>query len=278
LKQETLLKAVTVVSSRNKAFINFSGNKIILNVSQSPITSGGNALDVITHGPGIILQNENITFRNKKTLILIDGRPSNLSGSDLQEMLASISANTIDKIEILPNPSAKYDAQGGSIINIILTKINYEGINGNLNVGMGIGRDFKNNSGFNINYKKSNINLGLAFNYSHNPQYYDNNSMRLVDTSSNIYQIDYETRARNNNSMKISFDYDINKKSFLGITVKGNSNLLKRSLGIVSNFQKQNQNIDSASNTTTNGNIIVHNPSINVFLKQKLIRLVELSL
>jgi hypothetical protein len=270
LKQETLLKAVTVVSSKNKAFINFSGNKIILNVSQSPIASGGNALDVISRGPGILLQNENITFRNKKTLILIDGKPSNLSGNDLQEMLASISANTIDKIEILPNPSAKYDAQGGSIINIILNKINYEGINCNLNAGIGIGKNLRNNSGFNINYKKSNINLGLAFNYSHYPQYYDNNSIRIIDTSSKIYQSEYETRIRSNSAIKLSFDYDINKNSLLGVTVKGNTNLLNRSLGIVSNFQSQNQNIDSASNTATNGNIIVHNPTINVFYKTKI--------
>ncbi|MDI9311221.1 MAG: outer membrane beta-barrel family protein [Limnohabitans sp.] len=270
LKQETQLKAVTVVSAKNKAFINFSGNKIILNVSQSPIASGGNVLDVISRAPGILLQNDNITFRNKKTLILIDGKPSNLSGNDLQEMLASISANTIDKIEILPSPSAKYDAQGGSIINIILNKINYEGINGNFNVGIGIGKNLKNNVGFNINYKKSNINLGLAFNYFYNPQYYDNNSIRFIDASLKIHQSEYETRTRNNNALKLSFDYNITKNTVLGITVKGNTNLLNRSLAIVSNFQSQNQNIDTASNTGTNGNIVVHNPSINVYYKTKI--------
>ena len=111
-----------VIVNSKKPFIVMGTNKITLNVAQSPVAAGGNAYDVIKKAPGVIEQDNELSFRGKSTRILINGRPSNLSGEDLKTMLTSMQANGIEKIEILPNPSAKYDAQGGSVINIISLK------------------------------------------------------------------------------------------------------------------------------------------------------------
>jgi len=271
LKNEgSSLTTVTVNTTTIKPFITQSPNRIILNVSQSPIASGGNALDAIVRGPGVLEQNGTITFRNKKVAILIDGKPSNLSGDDLKDMLVSLPANTIDKIEIIPSPSSKYEAQGGSIINIKLIKLNAEGLNGNTNIGMGSGKYMRYNSGINLNYKKSKINLGLSYNYSHNKQFYDNNSDRIIDTNSNLLQGEYEIRTRNNHSYKLTFDYDINARNVIGIIWRGNSNLLDRFVSQQSDLRFDKINNDTLSQTQTIGRIIVFNPTINVFYKHKI--------
>ena len=111
-----------VVINGKKSFIEQTANKINVNVSQSPIASTSNAYDILLQAPGVIEQNGSLNFRSKSVTVLIDGKLTNLSGEDLKAMLTSMSGNTIDKVEILPNPSSKYDALGGSVINIKLLK------------------------------------------------------------------------------------------------------------------------------------------------------------
>jgi len=114
------LKAVTVTSA--KPFIIMSADKLTLNVASSPIAAGGNAYDVILRAPGVVEQNNSLSLNGKSVTVLINGRPSNLTGEDLKTMLSAMQANGIEKVEVISNPSAKYDAQGASIINIILAK------------------------------------------------------------------------------------------------------------------------------------------------------------
>ena len=92
------LAAVTVAAK--KPFITLSADKIILNVAQSAIASGGNAYDVLKRAPGVNEQSDNLTFRGKSINVLINGRPSNLSGEELKNLLTNMQASTVEKIEI----------------------------------------------------------------------------------------------------------------------------------------------------------------------------------
>ncbi len=114
-------------------------DKLIVNVGNSPLTAGSNGNDVLRRAPGVRIDKDgNITVNGKGVEVYIDGKPSYLNGQQLKAMLDGTDGNTIDKIEIISNPSAKYDASGqGGIINIKLKRNKMRGLNGMLSVAYG---------------------------------------------------------------------------------------------------------------------------------------------
>jgi hypothetical protein len=114
-------------------------DKLVLNVSQSPLAAGSNGNDILRRAPGVRIDKDgNITVNGKSVEIWIDGKPSYLSGQQLKAMLDGTDGNTIEKIEIISNPSAKYDASGqGGIINIKTKRNMMRGLNGMLSAAYG---------------------------------------------------------------------------------------------------------------------------------------------
>ena len=111
-----------VIVAGRKTFVEFNPNQITLNVAQSPVATNGNAYDVIRRAPGVSETLTGLDFRGKPTLVLINGRQTYLTGADLKQMLSDMPATDIDKVQIVPNPSAKYDANAQSVIDIKLAK------------------------------------------------------------------------------------------------------------------------------------------------------------
>lgn len=111
-------------------------DKIILNVSELAVAKTGDALDVLRNSPGVTIDKDgNVQLGGKNVAIWIDGRPSNLSGQDLVVFLKGSPGSTIDKVELMASPSAKYDAEGsGGIINIKTRKGFMQGLSGNVNM------------------------------------------------------------------------------------------------------------------------------------------------
>ena len=109
-------------------------DKIVLNVSNSPFAAGSNGKDLLKKAPGVQVDKDgNVTVNGKSVEVYIDGRPSYLSGDQLKAMLEGTDGSTIEKIEIISNPSAKYDAAGqGGIINIKTKRNMMQGLNGTL--------------------------------------------------------------------------------------------------------------------------------------------------
>lgn len=109
-------------------------DKLVMNVSQSPLAAGSNGNDILRRAPGVRIDKDgNITVNGKQVEIYVDGKPSYLSGQQLKAMLDGTDGNTIEKIEIISNPSAKYDASGqGGIINIKTKRNMMRGLNGML--------------------------------------------------------------------------------------------------------------------------------------------------
>ena len=138
LREETeRLKEVEVRAKR--PLIEQQMDKLVMNVSQSPLAAGSNGNDILRRAPGVRIDKDgNITVNGKGVEIWVDGKPSYLSGDQLKAMLDGTDGNMIEKIEIISNPSAKYDASGsGGIINIKMKRNMMRGLNGMLSANYG---------------------------------------------------------------------------------------------------------------------------------------------
>ena len=171
LKEETeQIKEVEVKAK--KQLIERKMDKLVLNVSASPLAAGSNGIDLIKKAPGVMVDKDgNVTVNGKGVEVYIDGRPSYLSGQQLKAMLEGTDGNTIEKIEIITNPSAKYDASGtGGIINIKTKKNMMQGLNGTLSAAYG-GMYFKEIEqwlqqdyvSLNMNYRTQKTYTNLSF-------------------------------------------------------------------------------------------------------------------
>lgn len=269
-RQPNGLQAVVVTAAAARPFIEQKIDKIVLNIAASPVAAGGTAYDALLRAPGITEENESLKFRKRSVTVLINGRPSNLNGDDLKNMLTAMPASQIEKIEVLPNPSAKYDAQGGSIINIILAKNMNYGINGVLTSGIGTGRFVKYNEGLSLNYREKSLNVYGSYDYQHNGQYFDNHSDRVLAENAHIVQNEYDVRRRNNQSYKLGADYDIDKNNSIGILFRGFRNARNRTVNNRSDVAYTGAPADSSSTVLTNGYARFENAYVNGYYKSKL--------
>ncbi len=148
------LKAVTV--SSKKPMIEVKADKTVFNVEASINATGSNALELLQKSPGVqVDNNDNISMKGKTGVrVYIDGKMIQLDTKNLAAYLKSINSNDIEAIEMISNPSAKYDASGNAgIINMRLKKNKKFGTNGSINTGLVQGVTPKGNASLNLNYR-----------------------------------------------------------------------------------------------------------------------------
>jgi iron complex outermembrane receptor protein len=154
------LKEVTVVSK--KPMIEVKADKTVFNVENSINATGSNALELLQKSPGMqVDNNDNISMKGKTGVkVYVDGKMMQLDTKDLAAYLKSINSNDIEAIEMISNPSAKYDASGNAgIVNIRLKKNKKFGTNGSTNLGFTQGVTPKGNGSVNLNYRDKKINI-----------------------------------------------------------------------------------------------------------------------
>ena len=216
------LQTVTVTAI--KPLVEVKADKIILNVEGSINAVGMDALELLRKSPGVLVdRDDNISLGGKNGVqIFIDGRPSPLTGKNLSEYLKSLSSNNIEAIEIITNPSARYDAAGNAgIINIRLKKNKAFGTNGSLSGGYNIGKFSKYNGGFSLNHRNNKINLFANYNYNQSRNANFMNLQReVLDTLFGQRMDMFNTGYTHN--FKAGTDYFINKKSTAGVILNGN--------------------------------------------------------
>ncbi|MEY2901855.1 MAG: hypothetical protein RLY89_961 [Bacteroidota bacterium] len=217
------LAEVTVVSK--KPMIEIKADKTIFNVENSINATGSNALELLQKSPGVqVDNNENINMKGKSGVkIYIDGKMSQLNGQDLAAYLKSINSSDIEAIEMISNPSAKYDASGNAgIINIRLKKNKKYGTNGSVNAGFVQGVTPKGNAGVNLNYRDKKINL--FSNISGNLGAYENGLDLYREQRDTIYD-QHSVNINNNKNFNIKAGADLfmNPKSTLGFMVTANT-------------------------------------------------------
>ncbi|MDQ3683069.1 MAG: TonB dependent receptor, partial [Bacteroidota bacterium] len=208
-------------------------DRTIVNVEASVTNVGSSALEVLEKSPGITVDKDgNISLKGKAgVIVLVDGRQTQLGGSDLANLLRSMNANQLDQIEIMTNPPAKYDAAGNAgIINIKTKKNKQVGYNGTVTLGYGRGKHSRFNEGLNMNYRNSKINLftNLSHNYRMREQELDiQRNFRNRSSKEVLSFFDQEARMLNKfNSFntKIGLDYFASKNTSFGFVVGGLSN------------------------------------------------------
>jgi iron complex outermembrane recepter protein len=222
------------VNSR-KPFIQKLSDRIVVNVEGSIISAGSSAMDVLERSPGTnVDQNDNITLRGKSgVIVMIDGKPSPMTGADLANYLKALPASALERIDIITNPSAKYDAAGNSgIIDIRMKKDQRFGINGTFSTGYGQGVYPKANGGSTFNYRNKKINIFGNYNYNYrvglnhlllDRNFYENSIYNGGDLKDN-----YSKSPSNANSSRLGMDFFPSKKTVLGFVVNGNFNQYKR--------------------------------------------------
>lgn len=220
----TKLQGVTVTS--RKPMIEVKADKTVFNVEASINATGSNALELLQKSPGVLVDNnDNITMKGKTGVrVYVDGKMMQLSSADLAAYLKSITSNDIEAIEMISNPSAKYDASGNAgIINIRLKKNKKFGTNGSTSIGLVQGVTPKGNASVNLNYRNKKVNLfsNIGGNIGQNQNQLEFERIQkdtLYDQKTSMY-----TDGRSLN-IKAGADFFLSKNHTLGLMSNANIN------------------------------------------------------
>lgn len=209
-----------------KALIVKTSEKTVYNVSQSPTNQTGTAEDVMRNMPGVSVdQKGNVSITGKQGVrILVDGRPNAMAENNLAAFLKSIPASSIEAIEIITNPSARYDAEGNAgIINIKMKKGKADGLNGNVSVGYGFLNQYNGNAAINYRKNKFNVFANYAVNRSKEGHIYPERRTITVKDTTTYYNLNGKGYDESfNNNLKAGFDYFINDNNTLTYTAGAN--------------------------------------------------------
>lgn len=218
-----------VIITKKKPFIENKIDRTVVNVDAFITAAGGDAMDILEKSPGIsVNQDGTITFKGKSGVqVFIDDKPTYLSGAELEAYLKSLPASTLDKIELMTNPPAKYDAAGGAgIINIVSKRSKARGFNANITSRFSQGKRSGHRQGMNFNYMENKIRVFGSVGYAQqNPvndlfifrKFKDSNG----NTNSLFYQNSFiESKVKSTNA-RIGMDYYASDKTTIGFGVSG---------------------------------------------------------
>jgi outer membrane receptor protein involved in Fe transport len=227
LRNKKMLGEVVVTAI--KPFIERKVDRLVVNVDGSSAATGSTALEVLQRAPGITVdQSDNIAMQGKQgVLVMIDGKQIYMSNADVANMLRNMPSSQIETIELITNPSSKYDAAGNSgIINIKTKKSTTVGTNGTLTAGGGQGENFRSSAGLTLNHRNENLNFFGNYNYSYRRQGQNMTIDRVVSGSTATYfgQSGSYLSANDNNNFKAGLDVFVDKNNTLGFLVNGYMN------------------------------------------------------
>lgn len=211
------LSEVSVVGEKASEELHL--DKKVINVSQNINASGGTALDVLQNQPSVqVDQDGNVSLRGSSNFtIQVNGKPYPIQGGDA---LRQIPANLVESIEIITNPSAKYDSEGtAGIINIVMKKQDRDNMNGIVNAGLG--SRTKYNGDFTINYKSGDYNLSGSLDYRKNSNVMNQLFDRTSFTQNGSYNLNSDVSGnftRENYTAKAALDYTLSNNSSISFT------------------------------------------------------------
>lgn len=219
------LQTVTIVSS--KPLIERKADRTVMNIENSVLAAGNSALEVLERAPGVTIdKDDNISLKGKQGVtVMINDKLTYMSANQLATMLKSTDASTIQTIEIISNPSAKYDASGNSgIINIKLKKNKQTGTNGNLSVGFVQGKRFRDNTSLSLNHKQGNLNVFATLSRGDIGRYNVLNINRVVDSANTSTYFKQRTILQptiHYNNYRVGADYATSSKNTIGFVING---------------------------------------------------------
>jgi len=272
--KENAVQLGTVVVAAKKKFIEQTVDKMVVNPEASVTSAGDNVYEILKKVPGVTIDNnENISLKGKQgVMILVDDKPTYVSAEQLTTLLKSMQGKNVDRIEIMENPPARFDAEGNAGIINIKTKHNKApGFNGSVNAGTNVSSKARENGGLDLN-----LNLGKLNVYG-NYSYYSWAGWNALDatrrfTSTELagsYQLinsldNYHGHAHN---YKVGADYFIQKNQVLSFMIRGNTGSNMDEGNSKTSFADVNKTIDTSLTTISSNPNKWDNKTYNVNYK-----------
>lgn len=258
----TTLENVTVTA--RKPFVQLLPDKTVVNVDAGITNAGTTVLEVLEKSPGVTIDRDgNISLKGRSGVqVMLDGKLTMLSGTDLNNLLNGMNASQVETIELIDNPSAKYDAAGNAgLINIRTKRNKQKGFNGTLTIAAGQGIYPKSNNNLQINYRSGAVNFFV--NYGMNA----NQGMNEMIARRTYYKEEAKTNPESvleqpffnkftgvTNTIRTGMDYYVSKKTTLGLTLNGTA-LQRNNMGSnMARWINENGSIDSLIYTNSDNN------------------------
>lgn len=230
LEDNQLLRTVEIAASR--PLIEQRLDKMVMNIENSILSQGSTALELLSKAPGVTIDDSGaISLKGRPgTTVMINGKLTYLSGSQLANLLRGTASNAVSRIEIMANPSAHYDAAGkGGIINILLKKNVKTGLNGNISLNGGTGRGARLGGGTDLNYRTEKINVFGNYNYFFQNLKGNTNTDRKFFSDQSAAQIPSrvsrqettETAKLRSHNFRAGLEVFLNEKNTLGFLING---------------------------------------------------------
>lgn len=274
-KRTNQLGEITVKT--DKPFIEKQTDKTVVNIENSIIQTGSSIMEVLEKLPGVLVdQDGNVRLRGKQgVLILLDGKRMVLSGQDLANMLKGMPANTIQKIEIITNPSAKWDASGNAgILNIITKRNRQEGWNVGINLNYGQGRYHKISPSANFSYKRNKFNFFATYGYSDrrgfnnlilDRRFFSGDTLQTEFLTYNYIRYPFKTHAP-----RMGVDYFINKKTTVSLLATGSISRIDPSAFNFTDILDGNNNLVGGYNFFNQSHDKYYNATLSSQIKHKI--------
>ncbi len=206
-------------------------DRLIINVKASPTNVGNTVLEVLEKSPGVIVDRsrQSVAMYGKDGVnVMINGKISYMPQEAMVQLLNSLNAASVEKIELITVPPAKYDAGGNAgYINIVMNANPDEGLNGNYNLGMGIGKGTFPTAGLNFNYRKKQANIFGTYSFSRQAQEQLITSYRITENGAETNEATIKNERdpyQRNHNLQLGLDYEIGKKTVAGVLFSGFNN------------------------------------------------------
>lgn len=227
-KENQALQEITITGQT--PFIAYRADKIVIDARAFTANAAATAFEMLERSPGVTVQQGVINLKGKQgVLVLIDNKPTYLSGTELENYLRSVPAAMVTRIELMTNPPAKYDAAGNAgVINIITQRQNSKGFNGGINLVLAQNRYTSNNNTFFANFRKNKLNVAVTLNGGYRQNIQDLSFDRAYYNEKGNIGSALRQHAREVNRGfvsrgKLVLDYYQNTRTTWGISLSGNA-------------------------------------------------------
>ncbi|MCW3465944.1 TonB-dependent receptor [Chitinophaga nivalis] len=269
------LKEIAVIGQ--KAFIEQQTDKLVVNVDASVTNVGSNVLEILQKSPGVAVDKDgNISLRGKQGVtVMIDGKPSYLSGADLTKLLSNMNASQLSQLEIIANPGARFDAAGNAgIINIKTKKNTAAGFNGSVTLGYGQGSYWRTDNALSLNYRNRKINTFLNYNYGIRNGFTELNIKRRFFESEGKTTGLYDQPSRMTfrstlHNLKVGMDYFVSARTTIGFAATGRIQVMPSDNASDAHFLDRKGVLDSIVQTRANTKSELKNAGVNLNLSHQ---------
>jgi outer membrane receptor protein involved in Fe transport len=268
---EKVLKEVTIETQQD--MVKNTIDKKVFDAEKLAIANGGSANDVLTQVPTVSVDIDgNISLRGSGNVtILIDGRPSGMSGAGRAGVLSGIPASAIESVEVITNPSAKYDPDGMSgIINIVLKKNKLQGTNGSATLSAGTNNKYNGNVSY--NFRKNKVNIFSNYSFRYNERFGKGDVKRTsyaADSLIYLFQKNNSDNTNRNHSAKIGMDYNATKLASFGFNITMNYENKSEQEKLVNTYENQRNQLFSAFDRYSNSPSDGLSQDYNINYRQK---------